>query len=414
MAMANQKNIPVCNCKFCSTNFNFCDKETFGDNTQFSSFVTHTNYNVDIPNTHNLPPCKLDNVVYLITCSECGIQYVGLTKNCLGVRACNHRSQSLKENSQQLVHKHFHKGCDSAGGGSQDSGNSKSKRLGRREKDDGMGGHGLEKRVSGCRSGFDERAKFTVIDRISDPSHYSNPDKELRDREIYWMEEMQTVYPLGLNVQRMKNVNERQKIRKEQKMRRGGLGRVTQSEIPSSTLSIEDNFNKMSIKDRSAPSEKGPSEEIREKMKRVTREKEVTSEELSDRESYLLQEMLTVCPLPQKIKKEQKMRRGGRGRVTQSELPSSMLSLEDNFNRMSIKDKSMSMKDREPLKMKRVIREKEVTPEEFFPDDELQDIYPLPLPVATEKRDSSYIGGLMLEEDASADTRKSSWWTKLF
>ena len=324
MALAKH-NIPLCNCKFCSTNFNFCDKETFGDNTQFSSFVTHNNYNVDIPNTHNLPPCKLDNVVYLITCSECGIQYVGLTKNCLGVRACNHRSQSQKENSQQLVHKHFHKGCDSAGGGSQDSGNSKSKRLGRREKDDGMGGHGLEKRVSGCRSGFDERAKFTVIDRISDPSHYSNPDKELRDREIYWMEEMQTVYPLGLNVQRVKNVNARQKIRKEQKMRRGGVGRVTQSEIPSSTLSIE-----------------------------------------------------------------------------------------DNFNRMSIKDKSMSMKDREPLKMKRVIREKEVTPEEFFPDDELQDVYPLPLPVATEKRDSSYIGGLMLEEDASADTRKSSWWTKLF
>ena len=47
-----------------------------------------------------------ENVVYLITCKKCGIQYVGETSQKLRNRLNNHRS-SLKRLTNLYIHHHF-------------------------------------------------------------------------------------------------------------------------------------------------------------------------------------------------------------------------------------------------------------------------------------------------------------------
>ena len=50
--------------------------------------------------------CKTKSVVYLIECSECGIQYVGMTKNALQKRFTSHRSD-IRHEEKTSVAKHF-------------------------------------------------------------------------------------------------------------------------------------------------------------------------------------------------------------------------------------------------------------------------------------------------------------------
>ena len=64
-----------CNCDLCSNNYDYEDR--LG---KFTSFITGTSFDLDIKNDDNLPPCKSNCVIYLITCSNCNIQYVGQTK----------------------------------------------------------------------------------------------------------------------------------------------------------------------------------------------------------------------------------------------------------------------------------------------------------------------------------------------
>ena len=61
----------------------------------FRSTVTHKTYNVIFAN-ENMLDCSSTNIIYLITCTRCGIQYVGETANALHFRMNAHR-QSIKD-----------------------------------------------------------------------------------------------------------------------------------------------------------------------------------------------------------------------------------------------------------------------------------------------------------------------------
>ena len=82
--------------------------------TPSSSFTSHTtkrgyniNYQLD---------CNSNNVVYLITCKVCGLQYVGSTSTKFRLRFNNHKSRlrahsrksNIDKESDDFVYKHFH------------------------------------------------------------------------------------------------------------------------------------------------------------------------------------------------------------------------------------------------------------------------------------------------------------------
>ena len=68
-------------CKFCMNEFNFQHTKSF------SSYITNSKFLLLYTPNNKLPPCKIKNVIYLITCQNCNIQYVGKTEQCLGQRA---------------------------------------------------------------------------------------------------------------------------------------------------------------------------------------------------------------------------------------------------------------------------------------------------------------------------------------
>ena len=139
-----------CYCTYCSQNFDFNQK--LGE---FTSFITKRTYNLKVEH-NNLSPCKLDNVVYLLTCYNCGLQYVGITTNILARRVSNYRYKCKRRDFRQLVHKHYIYGDCS----------------------------------------FNTDAKFNIIERVT--------ESLLRNRENYWINELKTFYPHGLNVQKLK------------------------------------------------------------------------------------------------------------------------------------------------------------------------------------------------------------------
>ena len=123
-----------CQCKFCCQNFDFDDLTT----------------------NASPPPCKLSNVIYLITCLNCLKKYIGLTKQQLSKRVSDHRSKCKRGNYKQLIHNHFIKTCPD----------------------------------------FDDNAKFKILEVVEE-----GKGESLRDRETYWINKLQTLYPIGLNVQ---------------------------------------------------------------------------------------------------------------------------------------------------------------------------------------------------------------------
>ena len=134
-----------CGCKLCEGNFDYRDK--LG---KFSSTITGTVFDINVGNVDNLPPCKLDCVIYVITCSKCNVQYVGQTKKQLRYRVHGHRN-SCKNKNEQILYKHFNSECKF------------------------------------------ENAKFRIIERTV--------ESELLAKEDYWIKKLMSVYPFGLNDQ---------------------------------------------------------------------------------------------------------------------------------------------------------------------------------------------------------------------
>ena len=123
-------------------------------------------YKIKNENGENLN-CKSQNVVYLMTCNKCNLQYVGETATPLKDRMSRHKSPS---SACQHVSYHINETC-----------------IG---------------------------AKFSVqiIEKLPGSGYVRNkvcPEirSERLNREDYWMKTLRTIYPYGLN-SRAKNSNE--------------------------------------------------------------------------------------------------------------------------------------------------------------------------------------------------------------
>ena len=108
----NSKSTPVFNPKSLITakTIKRCNRKrclTCNDNMKpvFTSSITNKKYVVI---NHSSKPlcCHSDNIIYLITCTKCGVQYVGETKNKLHIRMNSHRV-SLRAKAHTLLYEHF-------------------------------------------------------------------------------------------------------------------------------------------------------------------------------------------------------------------------------------------------------------------------------------------------------------------
>ena len=134
-----------CKCKFCVSEFCF-------DHCKYiKSYITNSKFLV--LHSTSCPPCKIQNVIYLIFCNKCGIQYVGKTEQCLKDRANSHRHQIKNGvNSNILLYKHFNTDC----------------------------------KISDYR--------YKIIEVV-------NKNDDILDRENYWISKLMTIYPFGMNNQ---------------------------------------------------------------------------------------------------------------------------------------------------------------------------------------------------------------------
>ena len=111
--------------------------------------------------------CGSSNVVYMVTCSICGVQYVGETSRAANVRWQEHLYKLRKGDKGQIIYKHFD--CDE----------------------------------SHRNTPVEERLRFQIIEKIKCedllPSDSVSIRKRRVERELYWISKLRTVFPLGLN-----------------------------------------------------------------------------------------------------------------------------------------------------------------------------------------------------------------------
>ena len=125
---------------------------SFDPNPLFKSTVTGSNFIL----LHDKDfSCKTKNLIYLITCNTCNIQYVGLTETEMHSRMNKHRSKINKStfNSVYIV-QHFSKE-----------------------------GHNFKE------------ARIQIIDYILENENL----RVLKNKENFWINTLNTAYPLGLN-----------------------------------------------------------------------------------------------------------------------------------------------------------------------------------------------------------------------
>jgi hypothetical protein len=121
----------------------------------FSSSVTHKVYDVIFGNK-NVLDCGSENIIYLISCKRCALQYVGETVNSLRLRMNGHRD-AIRKNADTLLASHFNGPCTLKDFSVQPI--------------ESIGGNGRD----------EKSLKFRKL------------------RESFWMKELRTVYPYGLN-----------------------------------------------------------------------------------------------------------------------------------------------------------------------------------------------------------------------
>ena len=111
--------------------------------------------------------CKSVNVVYLITCKVCSMQYVGETSREFGVRMREHWDKIRHDDKSQLIYAHF-----------------QSDNLHR------------SRNIEDC-------LRFQIIEKVkTDDLGIQDPGiirKRRLDRELYWIAKLRTAHPLGLN-----------------------------------------------------------------------------------------------------------------------------------------------------------------------------------------------------------------------
>ena len=138
-----------CNSNRCQICTFLCLGRVFQSNKTGKEFTI--NYNLN---------CNSKNVVYLITCKKCGIQYVGSTTTAFRTRFNNHKSR---------VNAHVNLSSGS------------------KEKDDVLYRHFHSKGHFGL-----EHMSIQLIDWVKG-------ERELRDKEGQWIYKLRTLIPHGLN-----------------------------------------------------------------------------------------------------------------------------------------------------------------------------------------------------------------------
>ena len=121
-------------------------------------FMIRTNENLN---------CLSMNVIYLVTCRVCNMQYVGETSRAANVRWYEHLYKIRKGDSGQLIYTHFN--CDDA-----------------------------HKNVP-----IERRLRFQIIEKVKVDDLSSSDSNSIRkrriERELFWISKLRTAYPLGLN-----------------------------------------------------------------------------------------------------------------------------------------------------------------------------------------------------------------------
>ena len=163
-------------CK-CNSSFGCRTCEILKPSDHISSSVTHRMHKV-VNNDVAWGNCSSSNLIYLISCDNCGLQYVGQTAQQLRKRMSKHRNDIFhgKGSCPYLV-KHFNSGpCQ---------------------------GSNFSVRIIENREGTG-RLERGGID--------SNLVSDRRDCETKWMLKLRTVYPYGLNHDTGKNLNRGDRI----------------------------------------------------------------------------------------------------------------------------------------------------------------------------------------------------------
>ena len=124
-----------------------CTLQQLGQATELVSLVSNKHHQLDIAGS-----CKTSCCIYVITCKnkECQKAYVGLTKNPLNKHLSGHRANIINKTEGQAMYEHF---CN----------------------------------------------VHNISDMMIQPLEVVQDPKKLRDREKYWICELNTAYPYGLN-----------------------------------------------------------------------------------------------------------------------------------------------------------------------------------------------------------------------
>ena len=142
-------------------------KTSFSLSFSFQSSVTKRSYDCIFPSGTTSLTCNSANIVYLLTCSTCGLQYVGETAQSLKTRFNGHRKSiknPAKHGTCKILSGHFNNGiCKNSDYSVQIL-----------EKLEGTG-----------------RTEDNALDRDSTSIR--------KKREDYWIRTLRTVYPYGLN-----------------------------------------------------------------------------------------------------------------------------------------------------------------------------------------------------------------------
>ena len=130
----------------------------------FKSSYNNRNY---VIKTNEILNCKSLNIIYLITCKICKLQYVGETQRSFEIRIREHLDKIRKGDKSQYVYAHF--------------------------QDD----------EEHCHTPLEDLIQFQIIEKIYSDDSNDITNHEMRQRriqrELYWISKLGTTYPLGLN-----------------------------------------------------------------------------------------------------------------------------------------------------------------------------------------------------------------------
>ena len=142
-------------CSPCRSRYNNLCCRQVQSTSSFKSYQTQEIFKI-LHNTN----CRSSNVIYLLHCNKCNIQYVGKTENPFNIRLNNHRHGANHPTEDTIpAAKHF-----------------------------------------SVNHEFNRDAKFTIIEQIKDNSKTQEEKRSiLLRRENFWIIKLKTLTPLGLN-----------------------------------------------------------------------------------------------------------------------------------------------------------------------------------------------------------------------